>query len=84
MTLKKVMDGKVGAESLSLSALQPASSKQIEGPKKKLSVLKRGDYPKEGFPSTLTQLQVWTNQNTIHYCIDQSEHKDMTVLTSDR
>ena len=57
MVLKKVMDGKdVG--NLTLSALQPVSTKQIEGPKKKLIVLKRGDYPTAGFPSTLQHLQV--------------------------
>lgn len=36
MVLKKVMDGKEGTN-LTLSALQPVSSKQIEGPKKKLT-----------------------------------------------
>ena len=57
MIVKKVMDGK-GAENLTLSALQPVSTKQLEGPKKKLSVLKRGDYPRDGFPGTLQHLQV--------------------------
>jgi len=57
MVIKKVMDGK-DCEKLTLSALQPVSTKQIEGPKKKLAVLKRGDYPTKGFPHTLQQLQV--------------------------
>ena len=57
MVIKKVMDGKE-IQNLTLSALQPVSTKQIEGPKKKLSVMKRGDYPTAGFPSTLQQLQV--------------------------
>jgi len=57
MVVKKVMDGK-DCEKLTLSALQPVSTKQIEGPKKKLVVLKRGDYPTKGFPHTLQQLQV--------------------------
>ena len=30
----------------------------LKGPKKKLVVLKRGDYPTAGFPSTLQHLQV--------------------------
>ena len=57
MIVKKVMDGK-GTENLTLSALQPVSTKQLEGPKKKLSVQKRGDYPRDGFPGTLQHLQV--------------------------
>lgn len=57
MVVKKVMDGK-DCGKLTLSALQPVSTKQIEGPKKKLTVLKRGDYPSQGFPQTLQQLQV--------------------------
>jgi len=57
MVIKKVMDGK-DCEKLTLSALQPVSNKQIEGPKKRLVVLKRGDYPTKGFPHTLQQLQV--------------------------
>ena len=57
MVVKKVMDGK-DTEKLTLSALQPVSTKQIEGPKKKLTVLKRGDYPSQGFPQSLLQLQV--------------------------
>merc|ERR1712059_30869 len=57
MALKKVIDGK-GLEKLTLSALQPVSTKQIEGPKKKLVVLKRGDYPTAGFPVTLQSLTV--------------------------
>jgi len=57
MVVKKVVDGK-DCEKLTLSALQPVSTKQIEGPKKKLVVVKRGDYPTKGFPQTLQQLQV--------------------------
>jgi len=57
MALKKVIDGK-GLDKLTLSALQPVSTKQIEGPKKKLVVLKRGDYPTSGFPTTLQSLTV--------------------------
>ena len=57
MVIKKVMDGKE-IQNLTLSALQPVSTKQIEGPKKKLVVLKRGDYPTAGFPPTLSHLQV--------------------------
>jgi len=57
MVIKKVMDGK-DCGKLTLSALQPVSTKQIEGPKKKLTVLKRGDYPSKGFPQTLQHLQV--------------------------
>jgi len=57
MVVKKVMDGK-DCGKLTLSALQPVSTKQIEGPKKKLTVVKRGDYPSQGFPQTLQQLQV--------------------------
>jgi len=43
---------------LPLSALQPASAAQIEGPKRRLAVVKRGDYPSKGFPPTLEVLQV--------------------------
>ena len=57
MVIKKVMDGKE-IQNLTLSALQPVSTKQLEGPKKKLIVLKRGDYPSAGFPSTLQHLQI--------------------------
>jgi len=57
MVIKKVMDGK-DCGKLTLSALQPVSTKQIEGPKKKLTVLKRGDYPSQGFPASLQQLQI--------------------------
>ena len=57
MVLKKIADGK-DVQNLTLSALQPVSTKQLEGPKKKLVVTKRGDYPTSGFPSTLTHLQV--------------------------
>jgi len=55
MVIKKTMDG-ADCEKLTLSALQPVSTKQIEGPKKKLVVAKRGDYPSKGFPSTLQYL----------------------------
>jgi len=57
MVIKKVVDGK-DCGKLTLSALQPVSTKQIEGPKKRLTVLKRGDYPSQGFPQTLQQLTV--------------------------
>ena len=55
--VKKRMDGK-DLSKLPLSALQPASTSQIEGPKKRLVVVKRGDYPSKGFPHTLEYLQV--------------------------
>lgn len=57
MIVKKVMDGK-DSEKIMLSTIQPVSSKDIEGPKKKLTILKRSDYPLTGFPPTLQQLQV--------------------------
>ena len=57
LLVKRCMDGADLAK-LPLSALQPASSSQIEGPKRKLSVLKRGDYPSQGFPASLHTLQV--------------------------
>ena len=55
--VKKCMDGK-DLSKLPLSALQPATASQIDGPKKKLVVVKRGDYPSKGFPHTLEHLQV--------------------------
>lgn len=55
--VKKCMDGK-DLSKLPLSALQPATTSQIDGPKKKLVVVKRGDYPSKGFPHTLEHLQV--------------------------
>jgi len=56
--LKKVLNGKE-IDKLSLSALQPLSNKQITGPKRKLTVSKRGDYPvKEGFVQTLTHVKI--------------------------
>ena len=57
MIVKKTMDGKESGD-MTLSAIQPVSSKDIEGPKKKLTILKRSDYPLGGFPPTLHQLQV--------------------------
>ena len=51
------MDGK-DLSKLPLSALQPATISQIDGPKKRLVVVKRGDYPSKGFPHTLEHLQV--------------------------
>ena len=57
MIVKKTMDGKL-SDDMRLSAIQPVSSKDIEGPKKKLTILKRSDYPLQGFPHTLQQLQV--------------------------
>lgn len=57
MMVKKCQEGKdIGK--LSLSALQPASTSQMEGPKTKLCVTKRGDYPSKGFPASLQRLQV--------------------------
>ena len=53
------MEGK-DLNKLPLSALQPASTSQIDGPKKRLVVAKRGDYPSKGFPHTLEHLQVLT------------------------
>ena len=55
--VKKCMDGK-DLSKLPLSALQPATISQIDGPKKRLVVVKRGDYPSKGFPHTLEHLQV--------------------------
>jgi hypothetical protein len=56
--LKKVLSGQ-DVEKLTLSALQPLSNKQIAGPKRKLSVAKRSEYPvKEGFPQTLTHIRI--------------------------
>ncbi|XP_023348251.1 leucine-rich repeat protein 1 [Eurytemora carolleeae] len=56
--LKKVLTGQ-DVEKLTLSSLQPLSSKQISGPKRRLHVTKRGDYPvKEGFPQTLTSVRI--------------------------
>jgi len=55
--VKKSMEGK-DLNKLPLSALQPASTSQIDGPKKRLVVAKRGDYPSKGFPHTLEHLQV--------------------------
>ena len=51
------MEGK-DLNKLPLSALQPASTSQIDGPKKRLVVAKRGDYPSKGFTHTLEHLQV--------------------------
>jgi LRR-repeat protein 1 len=56
--LKKVLGGH-DVDKLTLSSLQPLSSKQISGPKRKLLVTKRGDYPvKEGFPQTLNTVRI--------------------------
>jgi len=56
--LKKVLNGQ-DVDKLSLSALQPLSNKQITGPKRKLTVTKRGEYPvKEGFVQTLTHVKI--------------------------
>ena len=57
LIIKKVMDGK-DSEGLTLSALQPVTSKQLKGPETKLTILKRSDYPIGGFPSSLEQLEV--------------------------
>ena len=57
LTIKKVMDGK-DSEGLTLSALQPVTSKQLKGPETKLTILKRSDYPSKGFPPSLQQLEV--------------------------
>lgn len=57
MVVKKVMDGK-DSEGLTLSALQPITSKQLKGPETKLTILKRSDYPTKGFPPSLEQLEV--------------------------
>ena len=59
------MDGK-DLSKLPLSALQPATLSQIDGPKKRLTVSKRGDYPSKGFPDTLERLQVF-NLNFCHF-----------------
>jgi len=56
--LKKVLSGQ-GIEKLTLSSLQPLSNKQLSGPKKKLTVGKRSEYPvKDGFPQTLTCIKI--------------------------
>ena len=65
--VKKCMDGK-DLSKLPLSALQPATTSQIDGPKKKLVVVKRGDYPSKGFPHTLEHLQV-SIQNLAPRCL---------------
>jgi len=58
MGLKKVMDGQ-GIDKLTLSALQPVSTKQIEGPKKKMVIQKRSEYPSTtGFPASLQNLSI--------------------------
>jgi len=57
LMVKKCQEGK-DLGKVGLSALQPASTSQIEGPKKKLVVLKRGDYPSKGFPPSLVSLEV--------------------------
>ena len=57
MVIKKVMDGK-DSEGLTLSAIQPVTSKQLKGPETKLTILKRSDYPTKGFPPSLEQLEV--------------------------
>ena len=57
LIIKKVMDGK-DSEGLTLSALQPVTSKQLKGPETKLTILKRSDYPSKGFPPSLQQLEV--------------------------
>ena len=57
LMVKRCQEGK-DLDKLGLSALQPATSSQLEGPKKRLVVTKRGDYPSKGFPATLQSLQV--------------------------
>ena len=54
---------------LPLSALQPATLSQIDGPKKRLTVSKRGDYPSKGFPDTLERLQVFLSE-FLPLCLD--------------
>jgi len=58
IALKKVLDGK-DLEGLTLSALQPASAKQVAGPKTRLTVTQKKDYPcVAGFDIALTTLRV--------------------------
>jgi len=58
IALKKVLDGK-DLEGLTLSALQPASAKQVAGPKTKMTVSQKKDYPcVAGFDIALTSLKV--------------------------
>ena len=76
------MDGK-DLNKLPLSALQPATTSQIDGPKKKLVVVKRGDYPSKGFPHTLEQLQVSIQILTQRYlCLNRYQGSDWPGWTS--
>ena len=76
------MDGK-DLNKLPLSALQPATTSQIDGPKKKLVVVKRGDYPSKGFPHTLEQLQVSIQILTRRYlCLNRYQGSDWPGWTS--
>eukprot|EP00088_Acartia_fossae_P028711 TRINITY_DN2953_c0_g1_i13.p1 TRINITY_DN2953_c0_g1~~TRINITY_DN2953_c0_g1_i13.p1 ORF type:complete len:414 (+),score=81.12 TRINITY_DN2953_c0_g1_i13:83-1324(+) len=56
--LKKVMKGEE-CDKISMSTLQPISNKQLSGPKRKLTVSKRSEYPvKEGFPQSLNSVKI--------------------------
>jgi len=55
--LKKVYSGQ-DLHKITLSTLQPLSTNQLNGPKRKLSVSKRSEYPMKGFPQTLTSLNI--------------------------
>ena len=80
--VKKCMDGK-DLSKLPLSALQPATTSQIDGPKKKLVVVKRGDYPSKGFPHTLEQLQVSIQILTQRYlCLNRYQGSGWPGWTS--
>ena len=80
--VKKCMDGK-DLSKLSLSALQPATTSQIDGPKKKLVVAKRGDYPSKGFPHTLEHLQVLIQILSQRYlCLNRCQGSDWPGLTN--
>ena len=79
------MDGK-DLSKLPLSALQPASTSQIDGPKKKLVVVKRGDYPSKGFPHTLEQLQVFASNPLLSllnfFCVTRCQVSDLHGWTN--
>ena len=77
------MDGK-DLSKLPLSALQPATISQIDGPKKRLVVVKRGDYPSKGFPQTLEHLQVSIQISIQGYelCLNRCQGSDWPGWTN--
>jgi len=79
IALKKVVDGK-DLDKLTLSALQPVTAKQVAGPKTKMTVASKKDYPcVAGFPISLTSLKV-NNSRLTRFDARMLKLKNLTEL----